>query len=202
MKNCSIYIVKNLINDKVYIGQTTCVERRWQDHKCNALSRNRNSKFYNAIRKYGIENFYIETLETNIPSEDIERIETEYIKKFDSVEKGYNSKYREKRLSRVKDYNVEDLIKMYEEGLSLKAIGKKYGSDKKEIGALLREHGVQIRDWNKLQSNPIVTKEFLEDEINTKRKSVKQISKEVNLSDTAIRNWMKKFNISIRNATL
>lgn len=202
MKNCNIYIVKNLINDKVYIGQTTCVEQRWKDHKCNALTRNKNSKFYNAIRKYGIENFYIETLETNIPSEDIERIETEYIKKFNSVEKGYNSKYREKRLSRVKDYDIEELKKLYEDGWSLKKIGKKYGSDKKEISSLLREHGVQIRDWNKLQSNPIVTKEFLEEEINTKRKSVKQIAKEVNLSDTAIRNWMKKFNITIQNATL
>lgn len=51
-----VYIFQNKINNKVYIGKTNNVERRTIEH----LSKSRsdvNQHFYNAIRKYGIENF-------------------------------------------------------------------------------------------------------------------------------------------------
>ena len=32
-KICGIYKITNLINGKVYIGQSTNIERRWKDHK-------------------------------------------------------------------------------------------------------------------------------------------------------------------------
>lgn len=58
-----IYIIRNRINDKVYIGQTkVSLKLRFQNH----LSASRKGKDYiigKAIRKYGESNFYIELLE-------------------------------------------------------------------------------------------------------------------------------------------
>ena len=69
MKIGSIYIIKNYINDKVYIGQTTMtVRERFMTHmKPSICKRTPTRKLYNAINKYGRENFYYEILEENVP---------------------------------------------------------------------------------------------------------------------------------------
>ena len=60
-----IYIIKNTINNKVYVGQTSrTIEDRWKQHKQAAFrGDNQGIILYNAIRKYGVENFYISQLE-------------------------------------------------------------------------------------------------------------------------------------------
>ena len=60
-----IYCISNYINSKKYIGQTHySIQKRWQEHKYDS-SRSRciNRPLYNAIKKYGIDNFYIEQIE-------------------------------------------------------------------------------------------------------------------------------------------
>lgn len=55
-----IYSVMNLLNNKIYIGQSIDIERRWNQHrygKGNIILRN-------AIKKHGIENFTFNILET------------------------------------------------------------------------------------------------------------------------------------------
>ena len=54
-----IYSVINKINDKIYIGQSIDVERRWLQHKYGKG----NIILRNAIKKYGIENFTFNILE-------------------------------------------------------------------------------------------------------------------------------------------
>lgn len=61
-----IYKITNLINNKIYIGQSTNIKKRWNDHKSSAF--NDNSKVYDyplyrAIRKYGLDNFSFEIIE-------------------------------------------------------------------------------------------------------------------------------------------
>ena len=48
-----IYKIENLINHKVYIGQSIHIERRWKEHCANSTS----SVISKAIKKYGKENF-------------------------------------------------------------------------------------------------------------------------------------------------
>ena len=54
-----IYKITNLINNKIYIGLTTCsLKERWNNHRHCAKSDPRH--LYCSMRKYGIENFKIE----------------------------------------------------------------------------------------------------------------------------------------------
>lgn len=85
----NIYIIKNKINDKVYIGQTiNKIETRFINHKM--ASRIEDTKFYRAIRKYGEDNFYIELLE-EVDINSLNEREKYWINFYDSYYNGYNS---------------------------------------------------------------------------------------------------------------
>lgn len=94
-----IYIVKNDINDKVYIGKTThTLKERFRQHISDAKRNSHyRSHFYNAIRKYGAEHFFIDELyryesnDINVLNEHLYKKEKEYIQEFDSFNNGYNS---------------------------------------------------------------------------------------------------------------
>lgn len=57
--SCGIYKIENLINGKVYIGQSIEIERRFKKH----LTAKDNTIIHKAIRKYGKENFSLQILE-------------------------------------------------------------------------------------------------------------------------------------------
>ena len=89
MKKYIIYIHKNKINNKVYIGQTSeTLERRSRGGKGYKGC----SYFYNAIEEYGWDNFEHFILEQNLTSDEADAKERFWINAFDSTnpEKGYN----------------------------------------------------------------------------------------------------------------
>lgn len=60
-----IYIIKNTVNGKRYVGQTVDVTRRFLNHfksANNPKCANYKCSFYEAIRKYGKENFIIDEI--------------------------------------------------------------------------------------------------------------------------------------------
>ena len=61
-----IYCITNRITGKQYIGQTnTTVKRRYTEHLCCAASsEDTTSLLYRAMRKYGVDNFSVESLES------------------------------------------------------------------------------------------------------------------------------------------
>lgn len=82
-----IYRITNLLNNKVYIGKTQrSIKERWSEHckssKCN--------KMFNAIKKYGKENFKIEEIYYSFDIDDLNQKEMFFISQYDSIEKGYN----------------------------------------------------------------------------------------------------------------
>ena len=88
-----IYIIKNDLNDKVYIGSTKePISRRFSKHKYDM--KRKHSKLYKAFEQLGIDCFYIEQLE-EIEVEDMAQlrsIECEYIMHYDTKHNGYNTR--------------------------------------------------------------------------------------------------------------
>lgn len=103
-----IYCLTNKINGKKYVGQAKSyvqnhavlkqhgLNGRFKDH-CRDANRKtpREScpKFYSALRKYGADNFDKEVLGI-FPLEELDDREEDYIRKYDTVNNGYNINYR------------------------------------------------------------------------------------------------------------
>lgn len=90
-----IYKYRNVLNGKVYIGQTTNLSNRKTSHRHNSTFIK--NKFYNAVRKYGWDNFEFDIVaqveaESNYKIQKIlDKLEEEYILQYDSFNNGYNS---------------------------------------------------------------------------------------------------------------
>jgi group I intron endonuclease len=86
-----IYIIKNKINNKVYIGQTKrTLKVRFNGHKTKSKDDSK-SAIHNAMRLYGVENFFIELVCECSTIEESNEKEIQYIKKFNSISPhGYN----------------------------------------------------------------------------------------------------------------
>lgn len=88
-RNYKVYIHRNKINNKVYIGITSIrPKRRW----CNGYGYISQILFYNAIKKYGWDNFEHEILFDNLTKDEAEQKEIELIAKYNSNSRdfGYN----------------------------------------------------------------------------------------------------------------
>lgn len=87
--NHIVYIHRNKINNKVYVGQTYNLYERW---RCNGKNYFNSIKFYNAILKYGWDNFTHEIICDNLSQEAADILEKELIIKYNSIKNGYNIK--------------------------------------------------------------------------------------------------------------
>jgi group I intron endonuclease len=92
MELCSIYKATNKINGKVYIGFThKTLNERVAGHTRSALVKQKNTKFYAAIRKYGIKNFVFEIIYQSKDKKHCHNVmENYFIKEYDSIQNGYN----------------------------------------------------------------------------------------------------------------
>lgn len=92
-----IYKITNLINDKVYIGQTTrTFNQRYKGNGIGAervrLAKNSNQHLLASLEKYGANNFKVDIIEVCNSVEELNKRECFYIDFYDSTnsEKGYN----------------------------------------------------------------------------------------------------------------
>ena len=85
---CGIYKIENLINHKVYIGQSIDIERRFRNHINNEAS----PHLKRAFEKYGIENFSFEIIKE---TKDLDYWEIFLIQLYRATDKiyGYNSDF-------------------------------------------------------------------------------------------------------------
>ncbi len=85
-----IYKCTNIVNGKVYIGYTENFKRRLWQHKYDAFRRNKNTKLYNAMRKYGFESFTWEIIYASWDKMHCWDAEKMFVAEYDSVSTGYN----------------------------------------------------------------------------------------------------------------
>lgn len=98
-KICGIYKITNMVNGKVYIGQSIDIKRRWTQHKKighnlseHKYERDYDKVLYRAMRKYGVDSFEFSIIEECSEDELYQR-EQYWIEKYQSLSiygKGYN----------------------------------------------------------------------------------------------------------------
>lgn len=87
--NHVVYVHINKENKKTYVGQTNNIQRRWRN---NGIDYEKCSYFYNAIQKYGWDNFEHIILKEKLSQEEANYWEQYYIDFYHSKynENGYN----------------------------------------------------------------------------------------------------------------
>ena len=130
-----IYKFVNKINKKIYIGQSTNLEERYKSHKRNYNNPNSssfNTHFYNALRKYGFDNFDYEIIiqSESFSKEELNELEIYFIKKFDSFNSGYNMNIGGNFTSSKKKLDIETVEKikkdLRKDNNTLTSIGERY----------------------------------------------------------------------------
>lgn len=159
----SIYIIRNTINDKVYIGQTTqTIGIRFTNHKM-ASRTEEDTKFYRAIRKYGEDKFYPELLE-EVEIENLNDRERYWIKYYDSYYNGYNSTLGGDQPYRINYYKVKEL---WDNGMYVTEIAKTMGHERDAISRILKQMcGVteqEIKDRGLKTNRSLTDKQVLQE---------------------------------------
>jgi group I intron endonuclease len=148
-----IYRIKNKINNKVYIGQTSrSIEQRFTEHCNNNISQ---SAIANAINKYGRENFEIEMLAKADSQEALDELEIFYINTNSSLTPdGYNLKTGGLEGSRYSDESREKMS-LARIGTTLSEETKQKMSDthlkrwKTDDGTLAKKRSKDVKNaWN------------------------------------------------------
>ena len=148
MPRC-IYKITNLINNKIYIGKTKKdIETRFKEHLQNAIN-NCQYNLSKAIRKYGIDNFNIEMIDTAESDEELNQKEIFYIHKFNSLLNGYNMTYGGEGGNTYIKLNYEKLLEVKRK-ISIKA--KQNNSNRGQyIGSLNGMYGKNHSEKTKQQ---------------------------------------------------
>lgn len=90
MKKYIVYMHTSNTSGKKYIGYTKfSLSERMKKHYTNALA-GQDTHFYNAIRKYGLDDFSSKILEECLTKEDATSKESYYIGVYNTYEMGYN----------------------------------------------------------------------------------------------------------------
>lgn len=137
-----IYIIRNKINNKVYIGQSINSKERFKSH-CKPSSVKDGSLIGSAIQAYGAKNFWYEILESQI--ENYNEREKYWIQYYNSLTpNGYNILESgeeppiyygdEHPFVKISDANVKKLKEdLANTALPLSQLAKKYNISKKHV---------------------------------------------------------------------
>ena len=139
-----IYVITNKINGKQYVGKTnSSIEKRFQEHISDSKKeRCEKRPLYNAMNKYGIENFEIEMLE-ECSAEESSVKEIYWIGKLNTYgSTGYNATLGG---DSKKYYNYKELADAYLELGTLKAVCEKFNCDLETVRTACKEFNIKIK---------------------------------------------------------
>ena len=130
-----LYMIKNLKNNKVYIGKTyKTIYERFNEHLKNAYTKNVSSKLYDDMRLYGRQTFELSLIGT-FPKNELEYQEVQYIKKYNSWLDGYNQSVGGEGF--IKNDPTALINDLYAKGFSLEHIAKKTCCSVEKVRRLL-----------------------------------------------------------------
>lgn len=192
-----IYIIRNTINNKVYIGQTIhSVKLRFSKH-LTAARKGSDYVIGKAIRKYGEENFYVETLEECLRKELNER-EIYYISLYNSTNPkfGYNMSKGGNKTAKRKRYDDDVILSLWNSGLCAEKIAKKLHTHIQFITLVLTKYNIKYgQDKQRLDSTTI---NMIVDLYQIGYGTM-DICRKLNVTKQSVRKYLQKNNIKLRS---
>lgn len=198
-----IYIIRNSVNEKIYIGQSVDAERRWRSHISNAKCGSRPSAIDEAMAKHGIENFHYEVIER---VENYNEREKYWIKYYNSIApNGYNiaqgGEMCHKEDSGI--FNVRSKIRqsgiieaiifdLRNTDMLLREIALKYNVDMKYISAINRGEKYRLKEEDypiRKRDNDVLdveTRYEIALAIKNTNKTLRDIGREFNINSAMI----------------
>lgn len=144
-----IYVVRNDVNNKVYVGQTTRkVQERFMEHCCPSMAKK--ELLAKAIQEIGREHFYFEVLESGLKTQrDMNYREAYHVATLRTVwPDGYNLTTGGTWGKDFKDTKKpfrREFVDAYEAGFTLTEIGDYYGVCNTTVWKHLKKAGVPMR---------------------------------------------------------
>ena len=132
---CGIYKVTNIINNKIYIGQSVNIYDRWIKHQSPSHN-NDGTAFHNALIKYGVNNFIWEIIEV-CKQEELNQKEKYWIEYYNSYEKGYNET---RGGDGIIKYDYKQIYQLWLSGLNCKEIANELKCDDSVITRALASY--------------------------------------------------------------
>jgi len=168
---CSIYLLTNTVNGKVYIGQTWLSLSKRSGK--NGSNYNNSIYLYNAIKKYGMDKFEYQILVQCLDQEAADYLEDYFMEKYNSrnVHVGYNikkggsaGKHSEETKAKIsetlknKEWSPEALFNRAEAGRQWK--GKKREPQSEEV---IQHHVEAMKKWHAEHEHPMLGKHMSEE---------------------------------------
>ena len=187
-----IYKIENIINHKIYIGQTTqTIEIRQKEH-IDAAKYGHNSVIYRAMRKYGVENFIFTEIE-KCNDDSLDDREIYWISYFDTYNNGYNSTIGGQG---VQKYNKEKILDLWDSGLTAKEIGEILNTDYRPVIRALISMDITLDEIKQRRDNN--RKKCRDDIIHFWNSGLTEgeISKELHLDMSTVKRGLMESGIS------
>ena len=107
-----IYTIKNIVNSKMYVGQTiqANAKMRWYAH-CDMMRKGKKSHLYDSMRKHGVKNFIWKVVDQADTIERLNELETLWANKlkeqgivlYNNRETGNNKKHSAESRKRMQE---------------------------------------------------------------------------------------------------
>lgn len=175
-----IYKLTNILNGKIYVGQTIQdLKERWYGHckaisKCTAIAR--------ALKKYGKHNFTIEQIDRADNLEDLNKKEVEWIAKLRSNTKGIGYNLTTGGMNAIPSEETKQKMRGPRPMISMKMTGRKPSEETKKKMSEARKNSPHLAK---------VEEPVLCVEINTVYKSLSEAARSLNISVSNICNVVK-----------
>lgn len=132
-----IYKITNKINHKIYIGQSTNIEKRWESHKY--YTEDKTTLLQKAFNKYGVSNFTFEVIE-ECPTNQLDEREKYWINYYQSYgTNGYNMTLGGQEGQKI---NYDDIIDKYLECKSIRETAESLHHSRTTVRTVLDTYNI------------------------------------------------------------
>lgn len=182
--SCGIYKIENLINHKVYIGQSIDIEKRWEEHKF--YRKKENTVLQKAFCKYGISNFDFSIIE-ECQKEELNDKEKYWIKYYNSYENGYNMTYGGEG-SLVVDY--QKVLQVYQTNYNLTKTSQILNININTVRKIINYYNIPYDKTSSLPHIVVMIDPYTLKEIKTFN-SICEAGRYLNISEAMIRKHLR-----------